>query len=301
MKAHRWVTALALAAAVVAACAWRARSPGPPGEAPGLSGAAPRRIASLTLASDEVLAELVPFDRVACVTRLADDREISNVSGIYPSGIPRLQAASVEKVLAMKPDLVCVASYNSADFLTVIEHAGLTVFRSPDCRTMDEIEDSILNLGRHVGKPLRARQVVDRMRDRRQRLAERLRGAAERPRVLFWSAGFTAGRKTTINDIIRESGGRNVAAENGLEGSTAIAPEQVIAADPDYVLLCEWSTDEREGQIKNHPLLRNLKAVRENRVIAVQGRYLTAVSHFVVEGAERLAHVLHRDCFDSDR
>jgi iron complex transport system substrate-binding protein len=39
--------------------------------------AAPVRIASLTLATDEMLAELVPTERIVCVTYLADDPEIS--------------------------------------------------------------------------------------------------------------------------------------------------------------------------------------------------------------------------------
>ena len=115
--------------------------------------------------------------------------------------------------------------------------------------------------------------------------------------MLFWSAGFTAGKRSTIDDIIREAGAVNVAAEKNLTGSAAICPEQVIAADPEYILLCRWSGDEREGRIENHPLLRNLQAVQEKRVLAVEGRYLTSVSQFVVDGAERLAAQLHPERF----
>src|SRR5262249_42878670 len=135
---------------------------------------------------------------------------------------------------------------------------------------------------------------------RRKQLAKRLHEVANRPRVLYWSAGFTAGHRSTIDDIIREAGGINVATERRLEESAEISPEQVIAADPEYILLSKWSTDDREGRIENHPLLRNLRAVKEQRVITIEGRYLTSVSHFVVEGAERLARKLHPDRFEKD-
>ena len=85
----------------------------------------------------------------------------------------------------------------------------------------------------------------------------------------------------------------NVAAELGLEGSAEISPERVVAADPEIVLLSRWKADERQSQVANHPILRQLRAVRESRVIAIEGRYLTSVSQFVVEGAERSARALH--------
>jgi iron complex transport system substrate-binding protein len=166
---------------------------------------------------------------------------------------------------------------------------------------MDEIEAGILDLGKRVGESDRAQDLADRMRTRRKQLANRLHDVPHRHRVLYWSAGFTAGNMTTMDDIIREAGGINVAAERNLKGSAEMSPEQVIAADPEYILLSRWSADERANHIENHPLLRNLRAVVEKRVIVIEGRYLTSVSHFVVEGAERLARKLHPDRFENDR
>ena len=80
-------------------------------------------------------------------------------------------------------------------------------------------------------------RLVESMRERRRRLADQLHDLPRRPRVLYWAAGYTAGRGTTIDDIIREAGGVNVAAELGLEGSPEISPERVVAADPEIVLL----------------------------------------------------------------
>ena len=51
---------------------------------------APRRIVSTYLAADEILAELVPPERIAGVSIFADDPVISNVAGVYP---PRCRAS----------------------------------------------------------------------------------------------------------------------------------------------------------------------------------------------------------------
>jgi len=137
------------------------------------------------------------------------------------------------------------------------------------------------------------------MRSRRAELARQLADLPRRPRVLYWTAGFTSGRTTTTDDIIREAGGVNVAAELGLIGPVEISPEQVIATDPEYILLARWSADERDSRIENHPLLRELPAVREKRCLVIEGRYLSTVSQHVVAGAEQLARQLHPDRFRS--
>jgi iron complex transport system substrate-binding protein len=255
----------------------------------------PVRIASLTLASDEILSELVSPDRIVCLTSLADDPGISNVASFYPKHIPRLRETDPERIIGFNPDLVCVAPFNSADFLKVMERSGLSTYRNEAIFSMVDIEASILQLGNKVGEPERAQAVVDHMRGRRQALAGRVQKVARRPRILFWSAGFTAGRRTTIDDIIREAGGINVAAERNLEGTAEISPEQVLAANPEIILQSRWSGDEGGGNIEHHPLLRNLQAVHEKRVISMEAKSLTCISQYVVEGAERLAQALHFD------
>jgi iron complex transport system substrate-binding protein len=255
--------------------------------------AKPARIASLSLATDEMLADLVPVERIVGVTFLADDPEISNVAGHYPARIPRLRDTNLERLVALAPDLVCVAPYNTADALTLLKRSGLAVYRNEALEGIDAIEAGVSRLGERVGEPERARTLVASLHARRRRLADRLHDLPHRPRVLYWAAGVTAGRGTTIDDIIREAGGVNVAAELGLEASPEISPEQVVAADPEIVLLPRWRAEERHGSITNHPILHQLRAVREGRVIAIEGRYLTSVSPHVVAGAERLARALH--------
>jgi iron complex transport system substrate-binding protein len=176
----------------------------------------------------------------------------------------------------------------------------LTIYRNESVHSIDEVEAGIRQLGERVGEPERARQLATRMRARRQEIADRLHDLRRRPRVLFWSAGFTAGPASTIDDLIREAGAVNVAAELGLGDSAEISPERMLAADPDYVLLCRWAGDDRPNQVVNHPILRRLRAVQTDQVLSIEGHYLTSVSHYVVEGVEQLARLLHPERFPKE-
>ncbi len=256
--------------------------------------ATPRRIASLTLASDEILAELAP-DRVIAVTYLVDDADISNASGIYPASLPRLHEKDVERLVAMRPELVCVAGYNDADFLEVVRRSQIPTHRTEAFGSIDDIEATILSLGDRIGNPEKARLLVGRMRRRIAAVVDRVEDVPYRPRVMYWSGGHTAGESTTIDEIIRAAGGRNAAAR--FSGASAVAPEQMLTIDPDVVLLSRWKAYEADNRIDNQPSLRGLRALHEGKVIAVEARYLTTLSHAVAEGVERLARLLHPDRF----
>ena len=101
--------------------------------------------------------------------------------------------------------------------------------------------------------------------------------------VLYWSAGFTAG--TWHHHRRRHSGGRRGQRGGGagLQGRPKFHPNRSSARTRTFILLSRWSPRTSEtAHRERHPLLRNLRAVRENRVIAIEGSYLTSVSQYVV-------------------
>jgi len=121
-----------------------------------------------------MLADLVPVERVVGVTFLADDPEISNVAGHYPARILRLRDMNVERIVALAPDLVCVAPYNTADALRLLERSGLALYRNEALEGIDAIEAGVSRLGERVGEPERARTLVASLQAPRRRLADRL-------------------------------------------------------------------------------------------------------------------------------
>ena len=114
---------------------------------------------------------------------------------------------------------------------------------------------------------------------------------AEPPTVLFYGApGFTVGKRTTVNDIIENSGAINLPARLGLSGYSNISTEYVIQNNPDLVLTSSYNP--------SHPdfvgrMFKN-SAFKNKRIIVVAGKHLDAASHYAVRAITDLVNLIFR-------
>ena len=253
---------------------------------------APRRVASMNLAADEVLVEILPLDRLVSVTRWVDEPGTSNVVGRVPPSVTRIPKADMERIVALSPDLVVVSQFTDADFLNTLERSGIRHHRMEGLDSLDGIRRAMLSLGRAVGAEEAARRAVERYDTRLRDLAHRVSGAP-RPRVLYWSGSMTAGADTAIGAIIEAAGAVNVGRELGVAGVAPVGAERAFVADPDVVLVGTWPGAE-EG-VRQHPLLSKLRAVKEGRVVSMPTELLVALSQYTAEAAWDLASRLHPD------
>jgi iron complex transport system substrate-binding protein len=253
-------------------------------------GEAPPRVASLNLTADELLVEMLPPERLVSVTRWADDPDISNVAGRVPAGAVRLPRADLERLIALRPDLVIVSEYTDADFLRLLEKSGLRHHRMTGLETLPGIRAAILDLGQAVAAEAAAARLVARYDAVLAELTRRLAGAS-RPRVLYWADPHTAGAATAIGSLVEAAGGTNVARELGLRGIVPLAGERAFGADPDTVLVTQGSG--AATALRAHPLLSRTRAVREGRVVEMPNRLLVALSDRAADAAWWLASHLH--------
>ncbi len=256
------------------------------------AGDAPRRVASLNLASDEILVDILPPDRLVAVTRWADDPGMSNVAGRVPASALRFPKADLERLVVLHPDLVVVSEYTDADFLRLVEKSGLRYHRMQGLESLAGIRAAVLDLGRAAGATEGATRLVGRYDATLEDLSRRLQ-EAERPRVLYWSNPHTAGAGTAIGSLIEASGAMNVGRELGLTGILPLSAEQAFLAEPDFVLVGRW-----EGSVaalEEHPLLKQLRAVRDKRVVEMPTALLVTLSHYAADACWWLASALHPD------
>jgi iron complex transport system substrate-binding protein len=272
--------ALASAAAVGPAGADGANAPGAP----------PLRVASLNLTADELLVELLPPGRLVAVTRWADDPEMSNVAGRVPVAAARLPRAELERLIALRPDLVVVSEYTDADFLRLLEKSGLRHHRLSGLASLAGIRSAITELGQVVARPGAATRLVARMDAILGELARRLDGAP-RPRVLYWADPHTAGADSALGSLIEAAGAVNVGRELGLRGIVPLSGERALVADPDVMLLTLGSG--AATALRRHPLLSRTRAVREGRVVEMPNRLLVALSDRAADACWWLAARLH--------
>jgi ABC-type Fe3+-hydroxamate transport system substrate-binding protein len=262
------------------------------GVAATLAGAAdvPRRVASINLSADEILSEILPPDRLVGVTRFADERGTSNIVGRIPASVARFQKADMERLVALAPDLVVVSEYTDADFLRLVERSGMRWHRMEGLTSIAGVRRAILDLGRVVGAPEAARGLVARY-DATLLDVARLLAGAPRPRVLYWSGEMTAGADTAIGALIECAGGANVGREMGVTGIAPPGAERAFVADPDVILVTSWPAV--SDDLRRHPLLSRLRAVRERRVIVMPNELLVALSQYTADACRDLASRLH--------
>jgi iron complex transport system substrate-binding protein len=244
----------------------------------------------MNLTSDELLVEMLPPARLVAVTRWADDAEMSNVAGRVPETAERMPRADIERLVALRPDLVVVSEYTDADFLHLLSRSGLRVHRMSGLGSLAGIRAAILDLGRAVGESEAADRLVTRFDAVLAELARRLRGAP-RPRVLYWADPYTAGASTSFDAVIEAAGGANVARELGLSGIVPLAGERAFAAAPDAFLVTAGSG--AAEALRRSPLLSRTGAVREGRVVEMPNRLLVALSDRAADACWWLAARLH--------
>jgi len=250
----------------------------------------PKRVASLNLSADEVLAEILPPGRLVSVTRWADEPGTSNVVGRIPPQVSRLPKLDLERLVALSPDLVVVSEYTDADAQRLLEHSGLRVHRMQGLHSPAGVRAAILKLGRAVGEEAAAQRLLARYDATLADVDRRLAGA-RRPRILYWSGGMTAGADTAIGALIECGGGSNVGRELGVQGIAPPGAERAFVADPDAVLVGTWP--EAVESLHGHPLLAQLRAVREGRIVVMPNQLLVALSQFTADACHDLATRLH--------
>jgi iron complex transport system substrate-binding protein len=254
----------------------------------------PQRVASLNLASDEILADILDPSRLVAVTALVDEPGTSNAVGRIPRTIARFPKVDIERLIALRPDLVVVSEYTDADVLRALQRSGLRVHRMTGLDSLAGFRRALLDLGDAVGDKAKAETLARDFDARLAAIAVRLAGAP-RPKVLYWASGFTAGSRTAFDALIACGGGENAAALKGISGITPLGAERAYGVDPDWLFIGSGTTTSRE--IREHPLLSRMRAVKAGHVVEMPTELLVALNHHAVKSCEFMARSLHRERF----
>jgi iron complex transport system substrate-binding protein len=261
--------------------------------------AKPMRIVSQTLGTDEILFALVPPERLVGLSPLAHDPKYSNVVEIAASH-PAPIIDTAEDALRLKPDIVFVATYSRAEVVELLAATGAPVFRLANFDDLDGVMGNIRRVGEVVGEEAAAERLVQQMQTRLAAIAARRAGHA-RPRVLSYSGGFTAGRGTSFDDIVRRAGGINEAAARGIDKFPKLNAEQVLAWDPDVIVsgYLPGEADAVRARLRTAPGVAQTIAARRNQIVLLETRRMLAVSQYVVDAVDQIAASL--DAFEKPR
>lgn len=249
------------------------------------------RIVSLLPAATDVLLALGAADRIVGRTEFDTAAILSSVVSLGRSLGP-----SAEAILALQPDLIILPRFinNSARTEALLAQQRVAVL-TPRLHTLSDLQALVDALGKHLGEPPAARALNDSIRDA---LARVKAGATiDSPSVLYliWHEPPTvAGAGTYIDELIAIAGARNVMADLN-KPWPQVSLEEVLRRAPDYLVLpVGTGHSDGIGWLSRQPGWRELTALRDGRVIEVDGDLFSQLGPHVVEAARMLASELRR-------
>ncbi|HKK26672.1 MAG TPA: cobalamin-binding protein [Gemmatimonadota bacterium] len=285
------------------------------------------RIVSLLASATEIVCELGLEDALVGISHECDhpprvlDRPRVSRSRFDPEGLTSgeidravrramaehgsVYVVDGEKLARLEPDLVLtqavceVCAVPTPGVREVVRERGLGAeVLSLDAHTMEDILDSVQEVGGAAGVPDRARAVRERLAGRLDAVGAAVRGAA-RPDVLaveWLDPPFAPGH--WVPEMVRMAGGRNLAGQEGAP-SRQVAWEELSGLDPDVLVVmpCGYGLGASRREADEHAArLLDVapRAVSGGRAFVVDGSsYFNRSGPRAVAGVEILAGLLH--------
>ncbi len=224
---------------------------------PGPGWAAPERVVSINLCTDQLAMLLAAPGQLLSVSHLARDPRSSTMieeAAAYP-----VNHASAEEVFLLNPDLVLAGSFTAPATLALLDRLGVPVVQLRPASSLDDVGAHIRLIGAALGREEAAEEMAVGFE---ADLAALSADPPHRPRAALYGAnGYTSGADSLPGQVLRAVGFDNVATELGLSGGGMLALEQLILADPDVIIGgSRYPGHSRAEDVPRHPALRELRA-----------------------------------------
>ena len=259
---------------------------------------APTRIVSLAPSNTEIVCALDACDELVGVTDYDDyPAQVADVTHV----VVRTDV-DVEKVVAVEPQLILaggneVTSSAVIDQLTLLGYPVLSLYP----RDLQAVYDDISLVGAAIDARPAAEELVASMRAREAAVVAAVAGAA-RPRTfyevsVYEGSIYTAGEDSFLASLISLAGGEPVLGD---PASTVIQLEDLIAADPELILLGDATYDPSitPATVAARPGWGEMTAVQDGSIVVVlDDVVITRPGPRIVDGLEALARAIHPDLF----
>jgi iron complex transport system substrate-binding protein len=248
-----------------------------------------QRIVSLVPSGTETLVALGAREQLVGRTRYDVDSSVASLPSVGGGIDP-----SVEAIVALKPDLVISWESDKRQLTrNALSRVGIPVFV---LRTQDtsDVFNVIRQLGRIAGRDSQATAVAASIRATFDSVRASVAGAPVR-RVLYVAEDqppMTAGRRTFISELIRVAGGESIFDDLDQLWPN-VSMEEIVRRDPDILVFPAGEISDPLARVRAQQGWRDLRAVREGRVVTVSADLLNRPSPSVAKSVRMLRDVLH--------
>jgi len=246
------------------------------------AGAAPRRVVSMNVCTDQLAMLIAGEGQLYSVSNLASDERTSALAA--QAGRYAVNNGFAEEIFMMKPDLVLAGTFTSQATVELLKRLGFRVEQFAPAASFDDIRADLIRMGSLLGREDRAANLVSRMD--RDLEALRARSVDAKSVAIYYANSYAAGTGTLADAVIRAAGLHNIGETLGAVGVVRLPLELLVLADPDLVVAgdANYSAPALATEAYAHPAFRALGS----EVVTSPGQYWICGAPFTVEAARLL-------------
>ena len=257
-----------------------------------------QHVISLAPSNTEILFAIGAGSQVVGRDKLSDFPEAAKTVTDVGS---TFDALNTEQIVSLKPDLVLAAEINTPEQVKQLEGLGLTVYYLKNPHTLEEMYGNLEIVAQLTGHEQETATLTESLKKRVAAVDEKIAPISSRPNVFYEldatdpAKPYTAGKGTFIDQLIDRAGGHNIAS--ALEGYPQLSLEQVVAADPSFIILGDSAYGITPESIAQRPGWENLSAVKNNQVFPFDDNLVSRPGPRLVDALEELAKLLRPELF----
>lgn len=254
----------------------------------------PQRIASLAPSITEILFALGLGDRIVATDDFSDYPEAAKSKPRVGAPFP---AFNMEKLIAQSPQVVLSTRGKYVDDFVA---RGLVVVVL-NAKDMDGVFKDIEMVGAIAGVRPAAVQLVSSLKQRRDAVAAKT-GSLPKPRVFYEidatepAKPWTAGPGSFVQSLIELAGGKSIGAA-GASDYFQISAEEVIKADPEFILLADAAYGMTVESVRGRPGWSGITAVKNNAIYPTDPDLTSRPGPRLMDGLEMMAKTIHPEAF----
>jgi iron complex transport system substrate-binding protein len=233
----------------------------------------------------------------------ADSRLIANTvycvepeDAKHKEKIGTLLQANLEKIVALRPDLVIASNLARPKQLRKLKDLGIRVIQFSYPKNFSEVCGQFLDLGKLLGKEEKAEEIIDDTKRKVAAIRMKIRGQPKKK--VFIQLGIKPLHAVTgesfLNDYIEFAGGENIALN---EGRGTYSREKVLRENPEVIIISTMGSSEGEaGKKEKEVWMRygSIAAVKNKNVYVVNPDKLCSPTPITfVEALTEIAEMIH--------
>lgn len=250
-----------------------------------MTNAAPERVVSINLCTDQLAMLVAAPEQLISVSYLAADKSASAMFEESHSFIRNRGLA--EEIVRLDPDLVLAGSYTTRATVNLLKRLDVKVLEFEPAYNLDDIRNNLARMGEALDRQGKAQQLIDAFDERIEQAFKVSDGKV----LVIGSYGansYTTGQGSLESELVKAAGYIHLGSQLGLQGTSRLPLENLILANPDVVMTWDrWNGEQgRSTEVLHHPALA--KWFEKGRRISVDSRYWICGTPFTVMAINEL-------------